>query len=58
MEETKNDGCHCAECAIIHSDFITHFDKWPQMTHEEGQALQRSREENERSWNRMVELEG
>ena len=51
IDATPRLNCQCAECAVIHADFITQFGKWPQMTHREGQELAERRRDNERSWN-------
>ena len=44
------EGCRCTGCAVIHAEFIGAFGKWPDMSHEEAQALQRRRDESEASW--------
>ena len=44
------DNCHCDECRIIHDEFIMQFNRWPNMTHNDGQELKARRESNERSW--------
>ena len=50
MSNEEQEDCRCNECAGIHAEFISHFSKWPSMTHEEGQELKRKREDNLRSW--------
>jgi len=52
--KTEKD-CHCIECGMIHEDFIQQFDKWPSMTHQEGQELKRRRADNVRSWEKAVQ---
>lgn len=52
-EETPTD-CRCSECAGIHAEFISQFDKWPTMSHAEGQELAERRRSNERSWDRAT----
>ncbi len=51
----EKDECRCKECAIIHQEFISHFNKWPSRTHEEGQELKRKREDNLRSWEEALQ---
>jgi hypothetical protein len=49
-----NDKQHeCAECAVIHADFIGQFGRWPHMGHEESQRLKRTRADNLRSWDKL-----
>ena len=46
----KDSGCHCNECEEIHSEFIMHFGRWPNMSHEDALELKHQREKNMRSW--------
>jgi len=46
--------CKCGECAAIHQDFISHFGRWPDMSHEDAQALKASRERCEASWRKVT----
>ena len=48
------DGCRCHECADIHSEFISMFGHWPDLTHEEGQKLKQQRIDNEASFRRVL----
>lgn len=53
MSAAEGEGCRCGTCATIHAEFIDAFGKWPEgMSHEDGQAMQRQRDENEASWRR------
>jgi hypothetical protein len=47
-------GCRCAECASVHAEFISHFGRWPEMSHVDAMDLKETRIKNEASWNRMV----
>lgn len=51
---SEQSECRCSECADIHSEFISHFGRWPSMNHAEGQALKQRRIDNERSFDRMM----
>ncbi len=55
MTEKRN-GCRCNECKGIHSEFIMHFDRWPNMSHEDALKLKEGREGNLRSWELAVEM--
>lgn len=46
--------CRCAECGVIHAEFITRAGKWPSMSHAEGQELVTRRRNNERSWENVT----
>lgn len=48
------DTCTCAQCAIIHAEFIEHFGRFPKMTHQEALELHGRRIANEESWNRAL----
>ncbi len=48
------ESCHCDECGEIHKEFIEHFNKWPLMSHEEGQTLKKTREGNLESWEQAI----
>lgn len=55
MTEDKPEvGCRCAECADIHFDFIAHAGRWPNKTHEEGQAMKAARDRREAKWAKVL----
>ena len=53
MTDKERPECRCAECATIHSEFISQFGKWPSMSHDEGQRIKRNRRDNLLSWDRI-----
>ena len=55
-EESKS--CQCNECGEIHSEFIMHFGRWPNMSHEDALNLKEQRDENLRSWEVAMKMTG
>ena len=47
-------NCTCPECAEIHAEFIAHFGRFPEMTHDDAIALAERRISNEKSWERAL----
>lgn len=49
----NTEPCRCAECAMIHSEFIGQFGRWPEMSHADALKLKQNRIDNEASWQRV-----
>jgi hypothetical protein len=51
----NDESCQCKQCAEIHKEFIMNVGRWPVMSHDDAQALQRRRDESEQAWAVMLD---